>query len=210
MTTWVAVPVVSLPTAPVAPCNSVYSEAEAEHLMQQAKDLAMKAKELEAKAWRLRNPRAKDIPQSNEVLWSTVMLRNIPNNITRAGLLEILKRNGFPTICMDFLYLPMDFKRDANLGYAFLNLISEQEADRFFRVFQGFEGWGLASGKVGEVCWGQPLQGLDAHIDRYRNCPVMHSSVPEEHKPMLFRDGIRIPFPEPTKRLRAPRASVRS
>eukprot|EP00427_Karlodinium_veneficum_P025502 CAMPEP_0169119938 /NCGR_PEP_ID=MMETSP1015-20121227/31832_1 /TAXON_ID=342587 /ORGANISM="Karlodinium micrum, Strain CCMP2283" /LENGTH=141 /DNA_ID=CAMNT_0009182869 /DNA_START=423 /DNA_END=845 /DNA_ORIENTATION=+ len=141
MTTWVAVPVVSLPTAPVAPCNSVYSEAEAEHLMQQAKDLAMKAKELEAKAWRLRNPRAKDIPQSNEVLWTTVMLRNIPNNITRAGLLEILKRNGFPTICMDFLYLPMDFKRDANLGYAFLNLISEQEADRFFRVFQGFEGW---------------------------------------------------------------------
>merc|ERR1712130_180790 len=104
----------------------------------------------------------------------------------------------------------MDFKRDANLGYAFVDFVSTQEADRFFQVFQGFEGWGLASEKVGEVCWGQPLQGLDKHIDRYRNSPVMHSSVPEEHKPMLFRDGMRIPFPEPTKRVRAPRTSSRS
>mmetsp|Transcript_10729 Transcript_10729/g.16999 ORF Transcript_10729/g.16999 Transcript_10729/m.16999 type:complete len:280 (-) Transcript_10729:256-1095(-) len=209
---YVTVPVAPLPVIPIVACTSAYPVLDAEQLMQQARELARTAGELEAKAWRLQNPHATAIPQANEGdvstdgSWTTVMLRNIPNNITRAGLLEILKRNGFPTICMDFLYLPMDFKRDANLGYAFLNLISEQEADRFFRVFQGFEGWGLASGKVGEVCWGQPLQGLDAHIDRYRNCPVMHSSVPEEHKPMLFRDGIRIPFPAPTKKLRAPRS----
>jgi len=141
---------------------------------------------------------------------TTVMLRNIPNNITRSVLLELLKCCGFPTTCMDFVYLPMDFKRDANVGYAFVNLVSAQEADRFFQVFMGFQDWGLASEKVGKVCWGQPLQGLDNHIDRYRNSPVMHSSVPEEHKPMLFRDGMRIPFPEPTKRLRAPRTSARS
>lgn len=216
MSVWVAVPVVPLPIVPTVVCTSAYPEHNAEELEQQAKDLAKKAEELEAKAWRLKNPHATEIPQANvedvsaDGPWTTVMLRNIPNNITRAGLLEIFMWNGFSTISMDFLYLPMDFKRDANLGYAFVNLVSANVAKQFFQVFQGFQGWGLASEKIGEVCWGQPLQGLDKHIDRYRNSPVMHSSVPEEHKPMLFRDGLHIPFPEPTKRLRAPRAPARS
>jgi RNA recognition motif-containing protein len=214
MSMWVAVPVVSLPMVPVAPCTSAYPGAD--QLMQQAKDLTMKAEELEAEARRLKNPRATDLLQehvgdaSTNGSWTTVMLRNIPNNITRAGLLELFQSNCFPTTSFDFCYLPMDFKRDANLGYAFVNLVSAKEATRFFQFFQGFEGWGLASEKVGDVCWGQPLQGLEKHIDRYRNSPVMHSSVPEEHKPMLFCNGTRIPFPEPTKKLRAPRAPARN
>jgi len=214
MSMWVAVPVVPLPMVPVAPCTSACPGAD--QLMQQAKDLTMKAEELEAEAWRLKNPRATDLLQehagdaSTDGSWTTVMLRNIPNNITRAGLLELFQSNGFPTTSFDFCYLPMDFKRDANLGYAFVNLVSAKEATRFFQFFQGFEGWGLASEKVGDVCWGQPLQGLEKHIDRYRNSPVMHSSVPEVHKPMLFCNGTRIPFPEPTKKLRAPRAPARN
>jgi|EP00427_Karlodinium_veneficum_P017005 hypothetical protein len=196
----------------VAPSIRPYAELEAEIFMRQAKELSMKAKELEAQAWRLRNLQSTDSSEanvedvSNDSSWTTVMLRNIPNNITRAGLLALFERSGFPTKCFDFCYLPIDFKRDANLGYAFVNLVSTQEADRFFQVFHGFGSWGLASEKVGAVCWGQPLQGLDQHIERYRNSPVMHSAVPEDHKPMLFHDGKRIPFPEPTKKVRKLRA----
>jgi RNA recognition motif-containing protein len=181
--------------------------------MQHSKYLEMKAIELEAQAWRIRNPNATDVHQANvggeskDGQRTTVMLRNIPNNLTREGLLNLFRSNGFPTKLIDFLYLVMDLQRDANLGYAFVNLISAQDAYRFFEVFQGFEGWGMASEKIGEVCWAQPLQGLDQYIDRYRNSPVMHRSVPEEHKPMLFRDGTHIQFPGPTKKLRAPRAS---
>ena len=39
----------------------------------------------------------------------------------------------------------------------------------------------MSSQKVCEVCWGNPLQGLGAHIVRYRNSPVMHQSVPDEY-----------------------------
>jgi|Transcript_93367 RNA recognition motif-containing protein len=210
---WVAFPAVSIPTVPVAACTSAYPTADAEELMQKAKDLTEKAEKLEAEARRLKGSHATRTPQANMADSSTdrttVMLRNIPNNLTRAGLLDLLESRGFPTVCFNFLYLPMDFRRDANLGYAFVNLTSAHDADRFFQVFQGFQGWGCASGKIGEVCWGEPLQGLDKHIDRYRNSPVMHSNVPEEHKPLLFRDGMRIPFPEPTKKIRAPRAPAR-
>lgn len=99
----------------------------------------------------------------------------------------------------------MDFRRSANLGYAFVNLVSAEVAHRFHDHFNGFIGWSLASHKVGEVGWGQPLQGVEAHIWRYRNSPVMHDDVPDDHKPVLFSQGRRIPFPTPTKLLKAPR-----
>jgi hypothetical protein len=135
---------------------------------------------------------------------TTIMMRNIPNNYNRANLLELLNKCGFDKSC-DLIYLPIDFQTEVGLGYAFINLVSETEVTRFKDHFQGFTEWSVASQKVCEISWSNPLQGLQAHIDRYRNSPVMHESVPDEHKPMLFSDGIRKSFPEPTKKIRAPR-----
>jgi hypothetical protein len=137
-------------------------------------------------------------------LRTTVMLRNIPNNYTRDVLLHLIGNEGF-SMSYDFMYLPMDFKKDANLGYAFLNLVNPEEALRFQSHFHGFNGWGSASEKVAEVSWAEPLQGLEAYIERYRNSPVMHPERPEDHKPLLFSQGQCVPFPKPTRQLRAPR-----
>ena len=60
------------------------------------------------------------------------------------------------------------------------------------------------SRKVCSVRWGHPLQGLPAHIERFRNSPVMHESVPERCKPALFSGGRWVPFPPPTAAIRAP------
>lgn len=135
---------------------------------------------------------------------TTVMLRNIPNNYTREMLLELLDGEGFAAQ-YDFIYLPMDFSRMAGLGYAFINLVSNAVAERVKNHFDGFNRWSLASQKTGEVSWGEPLQGLEAHIERYRNSPVMHEDVNEKYRPLLFQDGVIVPFPEPTKRIRPPR-----
>jgi len=56
-----------------------------------------------------------------------------------------------------------------------------------------------------KACWSSK-QGLHTHIELYRNSPVMHKSVDDEAKPALLRHGVRLSFPEPTQRLRAPRA----
>lgn len=50
-----------------------------------------------------------------------------------------------------------------------------------------------------------PHQGREAHVERYRNSPVMHPSVPEPYKPIILQGGERIPFPAPTKMPKAPR-----
>eukprot|EP00439_Symbiodinium_sp_Y106_P084116 s109_g24.t3 len=145
---------------------------------------------------------------------TTVMMRNLPNNYTRSMLLQLLDSRDFAGQ-YDFVYLPIDFTRRANLGYAFVNLVSEdrqakfavccsasqmacvtdtlhQEAvASFWELFDGFSAWSFPSSKVCEVSWSGPKQGFKAHVDRYKNSPVMHKSVPDEYKPMIFANGVR-------------------
>ena len=134
---------------------------------------------------------------------TTVMLRNLPNNYTRKMFLQMLDENGLKGQ-YDFVYLPCDFYHDANLGYAFVNMVDASAVDLAWKAFQGFSDWSLPSAKVCEVMWSGPHQGFKAHIERYRNSPLMHQNVPDVFKPMIFRDGLQQPFPKPTKCLQAP------
>ncbi|CAE8693585.1 unnamed protein product, partial [Polarella glacialis] len=135
---------------------------------------------------------------------TTVMMRNIPSDYTGLMLLKLLDKNGFNG-SYDLVYLPMDYNNCVGFGYAFINFVSSQAASGFRQAFEGFTDWGLASDKVCEVCWSSVLQGLEAHIERYHNSPVMHEAVPDAFKPLLFAGGQRIPFPAPTKNIRPPR-----
>lgn len=139
---------------------------------------------------------------------TTVMLRNLPNNYTRSMLLNLLEKQGFVGR-FDFLYLPCDFQRKANLGYAFVNMVNCQAVEDLWKTFDGFKGWALPSAKVCEVRWSGPHQGLEAHVERYRNSPVMHKSVPDEYRPVIFVDGQRQRFPAPTKFIKPPQAQSR-
>lgn len=135
---------------------------------------------------------------------TTVMLRNIPNRYTQTHLVNLLDENGFWSL-YDFVYLPMDFRNGVNLGYAFVNLLTHRDALQAIALFHGFSRWFYESTKVCEVSWAHPHQGLEEHVERYRNSPVMHQCMPDEYKPMLFKGGQRAQFPPPTKAIRAPK-----
>jgi len=136
---------------------------------------------------------------------TTLMMRNLPNNYTRSMLLMMLDSHGFAG-CYNFVYLPIDFGSSANLGYAFINLVDARVVQRFWDQFAGFLDWDIPSSKICHVDWSGPHQGLEAHIERYRNSPMMHKCVPDAYKPVLFEGGVRVPFPAPTKALQPPRA----
>jgi len=135
---------------------------------------------------------------------TSVMMRNLPNNYGRQMLLDLLETEGYGG-SFDFLYLPVDFQSNSGLGYAFINFASSAVAEHFCQHFTGFNRWCMDSDKVCQVTWSDSLQGLTAHIERYRNSPVMHESVPEDHRPLVFTGSERLPFPPPTKKIRAPR-----
>jgi len=138
-----------------------------------------------------------------EADWTTLALRNIPCNYTRQDMLDVLDERS---ICYDFVYLPMDFKRKANLGYAFVNVVSPVEAERVRKCLSGFSDWRRSTSvKKLEVGWARPdQQGLAVNIDRYRDSPVMHQDVPEAWKPVIFCNGQRQLFPAPRLMLKRP------
>jgi len=138
---------------------------------------------------------------------TTVLLRNLPTDFTRAAFLELLEDEGFDGT-FDFVYLPIDFGAKVCLGYAFVNFVTPSDAQRCWQIFGGYSDWD--SPKVCEVTWGEPCQGLQAHIDRYRSSPVMHKSIPDEWKPLVFKHGQRVPFPPPTKSISAPKLRRRA
>lgn len=146
------------------------------------------------------------LPETMEECRTTVMLRNIPTGYSRAELLGLLERRGFSPIC-NFVYVPVDFTRNIGLGYALVCTETTMDAHMILQDFNGLVDWGAPQHGTCpcEASWSEPRQGLQEHIDRYRNSPVMHKSVQDEYKPVLFEGGKRIVFPPPTKAIRAPR-----
>lgn len=142
--------------------------------------------------------------QTDDGKKTTVMLQNVPLDYTRTMLLNLLDKEGFKAR-YNFLYLPHDFSRQTSLGYAFINLLSPEDAAQFRLRFEGFTNWGVESEKVAGVAWSFAHQGPTGHVERYRNSPVMHPIVADRCKPVLLRDGVPIPFPPPTRPVRPPR-----
>lgn len=140
---------------------------------------------------------------AGEVVLTTVMLRNLPNDVTRSMLLKLLDGKGFAGK-YDFAYLPVDLSRGAGLGYAFVNMNTATDAQRVRATLEGYRRWPMPSRKVCSVGWSNPCQGLKANVERYRNSNIMHDSVPDEFKPVLLVDGRRVEFPRPTRRLQRP------
>jgi len=136
---------------------------------------------------------------------TTVILRNLPTGCTRDVLLQLLDDQGFYGK-YDFVHLPIDFQTEVGLGYAIVNFVSHSVA---MCVHEHFQTRRLnpcdPNDQVCEVAWNNPHQGLASHIDRYRNSPLMHPRVPETYRPVLFKNGVRLAFPEPTARIKAPR-----
>jgi hypothetical protein len=124
----------------------------------------------------------------------TLMLRNIPNKYTQEQLLADL--DSYRS-AIDFLYLPTDFKNTCNLGYAFLNFSDGQAAEAFASEHNGqrLPRFPLSPKVLSVQC--ARVQGLQANIERFRDSSVMGVQI-EAMKPMLFENGVQIPFPAPS------------
>jgi hypothetical protein len=131
---------------------------------------------------------------------TTIMIKNVPQDCTTAMVVRLLDEQGFQGQ-FDFVYAPMDFRSSQAFGYAFVNMVSTLAATRLCSKLQSLRIWNSEL----ELCWSTSHQGLEAHVERYKNSPVMHHSVPDDYKPQIFNCGRRASFPASTKKIKEPR-----
>ncbi|KAJ0742736.1 putative RNA recognition motif domain, mei2-like RNA recognition, RNA-binding domain superfamily [Helianthus annuus] len=128
---------------------------------------------------------------------TSLMIKNVPNRYTRKLLVQTLdnhcklenRKLGGNKSAYDFVYLPIDFKRRRNAGFAFVNFTNPEAAFRFRDAFHGRH-WNLfESSKVAEITRAR-IQGKAALINNCKGMDFSYGS--EEDMPVWFapaRDG---------------------
>ena len=123
---------------------------------------------------------------------TTLMIRNIPNKYTQSMLLEEL--NEVLHRKFDFFYLPIDFRKKTNMGYAFINMIDPVATVILVKQFHG-KGWRSSkSEKICQISYAR-IQGKHALVEQFRNSTVM--SKKKQYHPIIFHSsGHSIGMPE--------------
>lgn len=166
---------------------------------------AVKAKQCSAKAKGKTDAKKGKVKAelSPDTKLTTIMLRQLPQDFARNNLEELLTKQGFAGL-YDFVYMPINMRTQKPFTYAFVNLVSTEVAALCNQILDGYSAWEDKDAQPCIASWADSEQGLDANIERYRNSPVMHESVPDSFKPAIFQAGLRVAFPPPTKALKAP------
>ncbi|CAN8256912.1 unnamed protein product [Cochlearia groenlandica] len=115
--------------------------------------------------------------ESNDDYHTTVMLRNIPNKYTRDMMIDFLDRHceeenkkekdeEFAISAYDFLYLPIDFKRNMNKGYAFVNFTNAEAVSKFKATCNNMSWTFCGSRKILEIAYAR-IQGKDELVKHF-------------------------------------------
>ncbi|KAM3295359.1 hypothetical protein ACQJBY_037933 [Aegilops geniculata] len=134
---------------------------------------------------------------------TTVMIRNIPNRLKPAEMMQLLddhcarenrkEKAGNVPAAYDFLYLPMDFSLCCNLGYAFVNLTSAQAARGLHSALHGARWTVFGTNKVIDICAAR-IQGKKALVKHFSNSTFPCAT--DDFLPAVFsppRDGAADP-----------------
>jgi len=128
---------------------------------------------------------------------TTVVISDIASTCTREGLLAKLDAVGLSGQ-YDFVYLPVSFETLETHGYGIVNFVSTQSAQM------------LMKSSPNSVSFSDQRQGLEGHVANFQDSSLMHEGVPDQFKPVLFKNGQRIAFPAPTRPTRMPRELKRA
>ncbi|KAJ8542349.1 hypothetical protein K7X08_017215 [Anisodus acutangulus] len=141
------------------------------------------------------------IKKDPSLIWSdktTVMIRNIPNQFRREPFMLFVdhycSKNHWE---YDFLYLPIDFGTNNNMGYAFVNFTSGRAAFEIRKVLKNFKWHGVmtptgiyASRKICEVTWAR-IQGKEQLVKHFSGSIFLCDT--DEYLPVVFsppRNGL--------------------
>jgi hypothetical protein len=106
---------------------------------------------------------------------TTMMIRNVPCRFRQQELLNIIDGMGFERT-YDFFYLPMDSRKNANLGYAFINF---REPEAAARCQASLDKYMFKTTNSSKACIvkAADIQGIYNNLKHYRKSILNPSSV---------------------------------
>jgi len=126
-----------------------------------------------------------------EDVQTTILITNVPKRCSTADLCQVLNREGLQG-CYDFACVPSSRRRLQSFGWAVVNMVSREAAERAMQWLDGCKPLGAQVGL--KVSWHEQDQGFEANVERYRRTDF-HQAAPV-WRPMIFdRCGGRLPFP---------------
>merc|ERR1719238_1068844 len=103
-----------------------------------------------------------------------MMLKNIPCRKSQEEVMLHIDHKGLGSR-YDFFYLPRDVKFSANLGYAFINFLTPEDASKFQAELKEYRFPGSGSSKACIVVPAH-VQGLMNNLSAFKRTEVMRSS----------------------------------
>mmetsp|Transcript_17093 Transcript_17093/g.43980 ORF Transcript_17093/g.43980 Transcript_17093/m.43980 type:complete len:463 (+) Transcript_17093:143-1531(+) len=134
---------------------------------------------------------------ARDVLPTTIVLRNLPAELERDDLLEVLDREEFSGF-YDFVVLPSDAPSASGHRVAVVNLTHHKYGLSLAARLHGKAAWGEGIGDGVTKCeahWYNTAQGLDALLQRYQDLAADESIVPEEMQPIYLSGGFQARLP---------------
>jgi len=123
---------------------------------------------------------------------TTLMIRNVPRRYTEDAFVHEINKMAAPCD-YNFLYLPWDTRKSANMGFAFVNFVSAEIAANVSQKHNGAP-WGLVNANKRIVMMPAHLQGLVDNLAHYMGTVVALQG--HMHAPRVFVNGVSIPFQE--------------
>jgi hypothetical protein len=119
--------------------------------------------------------------QKQEDDYTTVMIRHIPTKYIQSWLVEEIQATG--NRC-NFVHLPIAKKYDINLGYAFVNFVTPEEAQTFLASFQGHQFVKQPRSAKRAVVSFASLQGFQENVEFYNARRIANT----KRAPWVLRD----------------------
>lgn len=105
---------------------------------------------------------------------TTLMIRNIPNKYTKELMLETI--DAYFHDAYDFFYLPIDFKNNCNVGYAFINFKDLKHIEPFYKRFDKKKWAIFNSEKICSIKYAR-IQGKEECEKHFKDSSLMKQPV---------------------------------
>merc|ERR1719507_35388 len=115
--------------------------------------------------------------------FTTLMIRNLPHDLTQMDLLAELDKNGFEGT-YDFLYMPANFHSGRGKGYAFVNFTLQAAARRFVSEWHKGLRFGAGRDRGGLSISAAAVQGREANIKKW-DVPRMRRVKNANFRPLI-------------------------